>query len=383
MSRTAILLLPLLLVSAGPAVAGSLAVAWDDPKHGGAVGLLEVEPPYGLVDTPIPLAADGLLRAAPGVLLHLSRSDGVVTRIDPARWRIEASFDLGSADAPRDLVFVGPDRVWVTRGAASSLLELDLATGSTRDVVDLAPLGAGAKGLAMETALAYEGRVYVQLRGQHGDPAGSHFLAVIDIATESLVDADPEAPGTQAITLAGTAPRFKMQIVPGRDELLLSATGAFQDSGGLERIDLETLESQGVAVREFVDVAGNDLGVFVMMDADRGWLVYSTDIVLSSHLHPFTLSEGGNTPEAANSLCYFAPAIVFDTATNTVFWPEPTGVRAFDASSGLARADATPLDGEPTDIELLPEPGAATWVGLLSLAAMRLLGRSASSRRRP
>ncbi|HEX9814575.1 MAG TPA: hypothetical protein VGB31_06470 [Myxococcota bacterium] len=236
----------------------------------------------------------------------------------------------------------------------------------------------------METLHLHDGRLYVQLSAPLGafDPS---FIAVIDVATEQIVDADPLVSGTQAIALQGTQPRFKMQIVPTTRQLMVSATGAFQDSGGFELIDLDALESLGVVVREFVDVAGNDLGAFAMITADRGWLVYSTDIVLSSHLHPFTISAGEGFPEAAMSLFYFAPHIVYDPATDTLFWPEPNGVQAFDATAGASRMGGpTWLSGLPTDLALLPAipavpssspAGAAVLTTALALGCLSAMQR--------
>ena len=143
-----------------------------------------------------------------------------------------------------------------------------------------------------------------------------------------------------------------MQRVPGANRLLVSATGAFHDNGGFELIDLDALVSLGLVVRE-QEEAGADAGAFTMVDAQRGWLVFSTDLLLSSHLHAFTLTGGMDPSEADVSLDYFAPHLVYHAASNTLFWPEPDGVQPFDATTGAPRAGPTPLDGLPTDLELL------------------------------
>ena len=204
------------------------------------------------------------------------------------------------------------------------------------DAVDLAPLGAGDGNPAMETMLVYAGRLYLQLAGEPGSPQ-PHAIAVIDLASETLVDADPAAPGMQGIALVGTGPRFKMQRVPRSNRLMVSATGAFHDNGGFELIDLDTMDSLGLVVRE-QEEAGADAGAFTMVDEERGWLVFSTDLLLSSHLHAFTLTGGMDPFEADISLDYFAPHLVYHAASNTLFWPEPDGVQPFDATTGAPRA---------------------------------------------
>jgi hypothetical protein len=291
---------------------------------------------------------------------------------------------LGASSAPRDIAVVDPDTAYVTRRSASALLRVDLGTGDTTPAVDMTPLGVSEGDLAMETMLVHEGRLYVQLP-RLSSPLAS-YLAVIDLATEQIIDADPGRLGPQAIELMGTPPRLKMQIVPGTNRLLLSATGSSLDFGGFESIDLGALQSEGIVLEEWFDVSLNDLGPFAMIDGDRGWYSGSTDIVLSSHLHEFTLSGGGLTIEAASELFYFAPHVVYDASTDTLFWPVPNGLRAFDATTAVERTTrATALSGDPTDIALLPatlEVPALPVVGVAALFAALLGAGSSAARRR-
>lgn len=350
---TALLLAPGTVASA----ADRVVVAWDGPVAGaGFVAALDAAPPFAFATPALELGDDARVRTAFDRIFHLSRSSGVLTVIDPATWSPVDDFALGAGSTPRDVAISDPHTVYVSRSSASSVLRLDVPSGATTEAVDLSPLGVDGVNLSMETMLLHEGRLYVQLAAPVGFPLTS-FVAVVDVASGRIVDADPAQPGPQAIALEGTSPRFKMQVVPGANQLLVSATGAFQDDGGFELLDLDALASLGVVVREFVDVGGNDLGALAMIDDDRGWLVFSTDIVLSSHLHPFTISAGGQTLEAATALFYFAPHIVYDPAGDTVFFPQPGGVRAFDGTTGAERtAGPTALDGTPTDLALLPGP---------------------------
>ena len=336
------------------AIERCVVVAWDDPAAAKSfVAAIETTPPFDVVTPDLEVGADGLVRSGFGKLLHVSRATGVISLIDPDTWTIDDSFALGAASNPRDIAIVDSDTAYVTRRSESTLLRLDLRVGATVDAVDLSPLGVSGGDLAMETMLVHAGRLYVQLPRPLGSPFPS-FVGVIDLATEQIVDADPGRQGPQAIALAGTPPHFKMQIIPGTNRLLLSATGSSLDFGGLETVDLDTLQSEGLVLAEFVDVSLNDLGPFAMIDSDRGWYSGSTDIVLSSHLHPFTLSAGGFTPEAASVLFYFSPHIAYEVTNDTIFWPVPMGLRAFDATTGAERTVvATALSGDPTDIALL------------------------------
>jgi hypothetical protein len=161
---------------------------------------------------------------------------------------------------------------------------------------------------------------------------------------------------------------------------MVSATGAFHDNGGFELLDLGAMESLGLVVRE-QEEAGADAGAFTMVDQQRGWLVFSTDLLLSSHLHAFTLTGGMDPSEADVSLDYFVPHLVYHAASNTLFWPEPDGVQPFDATTGTPRAGPTLLDGLPTDLELLaPETGVIPMPAWAPIALCLLLGATALAR---
>ncbi len=353
-------------------------VAWDAPAIQGRIAALDAAPPYAFTTPELAVGADGLVRAALGRVYHLSRSSGALTVIDPESWTPVQSFALGAGSEPRDVAVIDADTAYVSRRSARYLWRIDLASGAKVDAVDLEPLGAGDGNPAMDTMLVRAGRLYLQLAGEPGS-GQPHAIAVIDLASETLVDTDPVTAGIQGIALVGTGPRFKMQRVPRSNRLMVSATGAFHDFGGFELIDLDTLDSLGLVVAE-QEEAGADAGAFTMVDAQRGWLVFSTDLLLSSHLHAFTLTGGMDPSEADVSLDYFAPHLVYHPASNTLFWPEPDGVQPFDATTGTPRAGPTLLDGLPTDLELLapalgiPLPDWAPIALSVLLAATALAG---------
>lgn len=359
-----------------------IAVAWDDVALQGRLAAQDAAPPYAFVTPTLSVGGDGLVRAEPGRVLHLSRTTGVLTLVDAQAWTVEESFALGASELPRDIATVGAHSAYVSRRNARFLWRLDLESGARVDAVDLAPLGAGDGNPAQDMMLVHEGRLYLQLAGEPGT-SQPHALAVVDLASETLVDADPDLPGIQGIALVGTGPRFKMQIVPGANQLLVSATGAFHDDGGLERIDLTNLTSMGLEVFEQIE-AGADLGAFVQLDGSRGWLVFSTDLLLSSHLHPYTFETGMDPFEADVLLDYFVPHLVYVRPSDTLFWPEPDGVQPFDGTTGVPRAEATPLPvaGIPTDLALLASAqvafAAPAWAYaaiVLGILATRLVRR--------
>lgn len=280
-------------------------------------------------------------------------------------WRVVRAFDLGSGSQLQDIAPRG-SQAYLTRADATHLLRLDLRSGETVEVADLG-LFADADGVPDLGMMAvHEGRLFVQIRrldsmnsGQFTPPS---YLAVVDLGSEQLIDVDPLTPGVQAIELQGSPPKFKMQVLPGTRQLYLSASGDFWDQGGIEVIDLDLLRSAGMIVREEDGQVGSELGPFVMLNPERGFLSFSTDFALSSHLSMFTSSGVVEpVPDFFVALGYFAPAVVHAPDAGHVFFPDAgfgaTGVQVFAAHTG-ERLTRGPLQtsGPLTDLELLCLP---------------------------
>jgi hypothetical protein len=199
------------------------------------------------------------------------------------------------------------------------------------------------------------GKLFIQIRrideqGHFSPPA---FLAVMDIATEQLVDADPQVPGVQAIALRGTYPKMKMQRARRNDRIYVSATGHPFDAGGIEEIDAVRLRSLGLVVAEADGRVGADLAPFVFVGPDRGFLVYTTDFAVSSHFHPFSLTgEVGEPSPIANRVGYLAPVLAFHRPSDVVFFPDGpppnAGVMVLDGTTGL------PLLKTPVRTQTIP-----------------------------
>ena len=185
-------------------------------------------------------------------------------------------------------------------------------------------------------------------------------LAVVDIASEQLVDVDPVQAGTQAIALQGTFPKYKMNLLRDQRRLYLSASGTFFDEGGLEAVDVDALASLGLAIAETDGQTAADLGSFAMVAPDRGLLVSSTDLAPSSHLALFALAGGVQPEELWVTVDYRAPTLVHDPQTHTLFVPDGGSANAvwiFDADTGeQLHRDPLALGGPASDLELLCDP---------------------------
>jgi hypothetical protein len=338
-----------------------VAVSWTRNTDGAGVVLgLQGEAPWLATTAPLVVGADPLLRSTQDTLYVLSRNTGDLTLVDVPSWTATATISLGANAQPVDIAVIDGRRAYVTRASTSQLLRLDPRSGVSFDVLDLAAFADSDGNPDMGTMAVHEGRLFIQLRRRDDNGLPSRpLLAVVDLATETLVDADPMMPGTQCIALLGTAPKGKMQVDATTRRLIVSATGSLHDAGGIELIDLDAFTSLGFAVDEGAQNAGADVGAFVMTTSSFGYFSFSTDFAPSSHLHTFTFPNSGDFgPELQTTLLYVVPHILHDPVTDLLFWPEggqvAPGVLVFDAATGARlTTQPVPTTGNPTDLELL------------------------------
>jgi hypothetical protein len=338
-----------------------IAVAWNDSTRGiGQVGLLSSLPPWTTEAPPLAIGPSSVLRFSGGLLYAVSPADGTVAAIAVDSWSVERVYSLGAASQPADIAVATPQLAYITRGSTTLLLRLDLETGATSEVLDIGAFTHAGTELKIGFMALHEGRLFIQVSilDTNGAPVPTAYVAVVDLSSERLVDVDPVTQGVQAIVLDGTGPKHKMQIIRGTRQLFLSASGAFFDNGGIEVIDLDALQSLGMVIREEDGQVGADLGSFVMVEPDRGFLVFSTDLIQSSHLKEFTIPGGVLLPEHLTVVDYRVPTMVFEPETNTIFVPQGAfsddGVHVFDAlTARQLTTDVLPTGGQPTDLALL------------------------------
>lgn len=389
------------LTSAVPAFAANrLAVAWNNNAGGAKVQAMTTSAPFEFVTPALPVGMNSLLRHAHGKLYALS-DDGTITVIDADSWSVDHVFSFGAANPPMDIAVIDSTRAYVTRASSTHLERLDLGSGALIPVVDLSAF-ADADGIPdLGLTALFEGRLFIQLprKFRCGEATNPPVLAVVDVNSEQLVDADPIAPGVQAIDLDGACPGRKMPVVAQTRTLWVSAGGGYNDVGGYERVNVDTLESMGMFIIEHTDI-DSDIGPLIMVAADRGYVVSGTDSTLSSHVRSFTLAGGLDPAEHHTSLGYDLPEMEYDPPTGHLFVPDgqfdSQGIIVFDASTAT-RLTPTPIavTGMPTDVELICDgpaydcaallepasiPAASTWglVGFFlgtSIAGARILRR--------
>jgi hypothetical protein len=373
-----------LCLASQPGPPAQVAVAWNDfSTNNGYVRAFTAAAPWDFVSDPIAVGINPVVRHAGNCLFVISQ-DNMVRTIDPRTWTIDGSYPLPAGGEPLDIAVVNDQTAYITRAGATHLLRLDLDTGATQDAIDLSPFADEDGVPDMAKMIESDGLLFVQLQRLNLDLPGyvpPAMLAVVDIASEQLLDVDPVAPGPQAIELLGTAPKHKMQVAPGTRQLFVGATGAVFDDGGIEVVDLDTLGSQGLVIHEADQLTGADIGPLVMVTSEDGYLAYSTDFTISSHVHPFTVGDGVEPDPIYEAVDYLAPTIEFDPRSNSIFFPVgrgvENGVHVFDAATGQQLTTSLiPTIGPPTDLTILPAvPEPSTVAFAIVLGAMLPMGR--------
>jgi hypothetical protein len=306
---------------------------------------------------------DALFQSAnPDELFILSRATGTLSAVDPQTLELYDIAESPGVDDYEDFV-IADGWAWITRRSSPRLTRIDLATGATSTSTDLSAFADDDGNPELGTMVAHEGRLYVQVRRFNelapSGQAAPAYIAIVDVATGALIDTDPMMSGVQAIALEGTAPKHRMQIVPGHNQLAVSASGTLFDEGGLELIDLDALESLGLQLRESDGAIGADLGPVVMTGSERGFLEFSTDFDLSSHLVQFRLgSQPQVGPQLFVSVGYAVPTMGHASHQDVIFVPDGgslvEGFNVFDSDTGdRLTAETVALDGRPTDLLVL------------------------------
>ena len=119
-------------------------------------------------------------------------------------------FSVGNGSNPHDIEIVAPDKAYVTRYGTSELLVVDPRDGTELARIDLSAF-ADADGLPeVSQIVRVGGRVYLSCqrldRNGSWGPVDDSFLIVVDIASDSLVDVDPDVEGVQGIVLSAPNP---------------------------------------------------------------------------------------------------------------------------------------------------------------------------------
>lgn len=224
------------------------------------------------------LHGDAVARAHGGLVYAVNRFFGDnIQALDPADdFRTLWQCSTGPGSNPHDIAFVRADKAYVSRSDATALWIVDPSAppGCGRfqtGEIDLSSL-ADADGLPEMDQMAVIGdRLYVVIQYLDRDaifaPAGRGRIAVIDIATDTLVG---------EILLSGENPFLQSRgIQVHRGKMVISSLGRFAVAdGGIEFVDPATETAEGFFVTE--EDLGGDITDFVLVSDRLGYAVLST-----------------------------------------------------------------------------------------------------------
>ena len=269
-------------------------------------------------------------------------------------------FSVGNGSNPHDMVFVGPDKAYVSRYDTTSLLIVDPRDGSRLGEIDLSAFADG-DGLPEMAQMALVGeRLYVTCHLLDRDngwvPASRGLLVVIDTATDQFVDMDPAADGVQAWPLATGNP---IDLVARGDLLVVAQTASFGDrEGGIEVIDLAAGSSRGLVISE-ADLGG-DLTGLALASSSRGYAVISDDS-FANHVLAVDLQSGAVSAPLEGHSGGFTPSIVIDgnrlvVADQGSFdKPESAGLLIYDTATDALLAGPITTGLPPSSIAVMSD----------------------------
>ena len=276
-------------------------------------------------------------------------------------------FSVGNGANPHDIEIVAPDKAYVSRYDAASLLIVNPQDGAELGEIDLSAF-ADADGLPEVSQIVRVGdRLYLSCqrldRNGGWGPADVSYLIVVDLATDTLVDVDPDAEGVQGIALSAANPN-SMAVVG--EQIAVGVVVGFGDrSGGVEIVDTATNRSLGLAVSE--EDLGGDITSMVLVDQNRGYAVVADENFANS-VRPFELSSGTVGAPLENISGGFIPSLGVDgdrliVADRGSFAdPASAGLKFYDAATGAFLSGPIDTGLPPQTIVVLSDETVPTAV---------------------
>ena len=269
-------------------------------------------------------------------------------------------FSVGNGTNPHDIEIVAPDRAYVTRYDAASLLIVDPRDGTQLGEIDLGAFADG-DGLPEVSGIVRVGdRLYLSCqrldRNGGWGPVDVSYLIVVDLATDTLVDVDPDTEGVQGIALSAANPNSLAVI---GERIAVGVVVNFGDrSGGVEIVDTASSRSLGLAVSE--EDLGGDITSMVLVDGERGYAVVADENFANS-VRPFDLSSGAVGEPLENISGGFIPHLAVDGGRLIVAdrgsWDDPdaAGLKLYDAAAGAFLAGPVNTGLPPMHVVVLSD----------------------------
>jgi hypothetical protein len=356
MTSIATLLAALVCQGAPPVHAGSdyLFVTTTDYSTG-SCSTIGLDPPRTVAQNVASIYSDAVARYYNGYIYVINRKGADNIQIlDPNNgFATVREFSTGNLSNPQDVAFTAPDKMYVSRNESNTMWIMNPLTGAQTGSIDLS-MFADSDGLCeMQYMLLIADRLFVSIQRLDRDnwwtPVGTSFIAVVDTDADTLVDVEPGAPGTQAITLPHSNPYSEIQLDPWTRHLYVACAGYWGVlDGGIELIDASALTSAGTLLSE--SSAGGDFLDVEIVNGDVGFAIvqnpsFFTDLIM------FDPSAGTKTQTIYAPGDYVLQDIDLGP-TGELFLADRTivdpGVRVYEALTGVE------ITSGPIDVGLPP-----------------------------
>jgi hypothetical protein len=266
-------LIAALLAAPAPARATETqAIVYTTDFGSGAISTVAFGPPRTAVTDRANVCSDAVLRYGFGHLAVIERFNcDNIRLLDPVTWSVIRQFSVATGSNPNDYYEWSATKAYVSRYDSANVWIVNPKTGAHTGSISLAGF-ADHDGIPEMNRIGYAaGRLFVSCQRLDRDnfftPTDSSLVAVIDCATDTLVDCDPNVPGTQGMLLPLTNPTTEFAVTPEGD-FLLGCTGNYGlNDGGIVRIDPRTLRVVGVEALES-DLGGDVNAVAVSPNAN-------------------------------------------------------------------------------------------------------------------
>ena len=283
--------------------------------------------------------------------------------LDPAQgYDTVLEFSVGSGSNPQTIAFSADGaKAYLPRQEENDVLVVDPATGAWLDTIDLSGWNDADGSCELGQCIAVGDRLFVAVgrldRNFYWSPVGDSYLAVIDMTTDSLVDANPGQPGVQAILLAGTNPTWELGMAGAAVHVSCVGSFGLQD-GVVELVDPVNLTSLGAVIGE--STLGGDLGDVAWVTDTLAYAIVA-DGSFNTHLKRFDPATGGGVSVVRQGAGFVFNDMELDAAGELFLGDMSAGgdgLLVFDAASGALLGGPVDMGLPPYDV-VMPAGGTA------------------------
>lgn len=353
--KIALLALGVALLAPRADAASRAFVTCTDYGVSGTLSSLQDASPFPATNNAATIGSDAVPRFWGGLLYVVNRQGGDnIQVLDPAgNFQTVIQFTTGPGSNPQDIALASSTKAYVSRYESADVWIVNPQTGAHTGTISLAGF-ADADGIPEMSRMAVVGRrLFVALelldRVNFFTPTGPGKVAVIDMDTDQLIDADPQAQGVQAITLSRANPTTQFQLDRSSGKLMIGETGNYGvNDGGVENIDPVSLSALGIVTTE--DSLGGDiLAISASVGPGGGCYGIIADPNFNTALVKF--EEDGSRAQLVHQAAGFVLADVAQDDQNRLWLSDRTGqspgMRVFDGTTGQPLAAAPISTGLP------------------------------------